>query len=435
MRPKCLNILQNECFTDDSLVDYANLYYEHLNVLRLKLLKDKKKKKNVNNNSNNSLYSDMNKIIEESEEKSCSEKSYSEDMIPNDSNPSKSLESYSKDSSVTLKSSSDSDSDGKKIKIKNSLLDSSSPSISSSENSRNPKNRSFQYNKYEFPKIFLNNNSIITKKKIFVPHKAKSFNNFSQIANRLGMINNQISDWENNQMKSPDDYNKPKEEDNIEKLKSQSQLNGMLKLASELSNKNQNGSSEISLVDLMAIPKITVKKKIEEKKDLKEEIMKLRNENEELNNRSKYRETKLLRRLTKVRNIFSPEIKSSKQLNPYLKPKFPLTQINAQRSMVNKNNNFNFINYNSIEDSKNLNSLNKSSFIQSMKQSDNSPTNIIFQEEHNDENNYNSNIHQNSELNSLQILNHLRDKNKQSKLNNKIISIQANFFLFLYTQY
>lgn len=53
-----------------------------------------------------------------------------------------------------------------------------------------------------------------------------------------------------------------------------------------------------TLADLMAIPKITVKKKIDEKKELKAEIQMLRSNNQEFNNRRKFKESAKQRKIT-----------------------------------------------------------------------------------------------------------------------------------------
>jgi len=71
---------------------------------------------------------------------------------------------------------------------------------------------------------------------------------------------------------------------------------------SNSSKKSKNDSfienSSGPLVDLIAIPKITVRKKIDEKHELKAEILQLRSNNEDFNNRGRYKESSKLRKVT-----------------------------------------------------------------------------------------------------------------------------------------
>lgn len=303
MRARCLKILQSECFSDESLVDYANLYYEHLNVLKLK---------NFYNNPN------ISHISEEDEnsqlEISLGGKSQTELNNKNLIEATSHINSKSNASSLisnTLRSHKSSEKPNSRdcdIRfINREKLNKNNIDYENEQNLLNSEKET------EF--FFNNNNNNSNLNTIY-----KNLNNKDS---GLSKININLNNYENgtNSKENKSVSNKSiTRKNNSNMLKKQKTFVKDLidiQTAKTFSSKNiintlrnnnfsneskskdvPTGNTSGTFADIMAIPKITVKKKIDEKKELKAEIQRLRSVNEEFNNRRKFKEFSKQRKIT-----------------------------------------------------------------------------------------------------------------------------------------
>jgi len=257
------------------LEDLANIYYEHLNFLKLKSVhclnvsRISEEEEISNFDSNISKTSKSNKSLSDNKNKL-------QDEI--------SINSNSSSSSSSLESN-----ESKIMELKNETIlpKNSNKNIFSNkkkfQNNHNQSSLSQKENK-NLKKSF----STVIKKKdslSFVKIPPKRFSNFNwSKTNKFHSIDKK------NTYKSYFDY----------KSKNSNLNKNQINQFSNYSNLNeiQVGDSERTFADIISIPKITVKKKKGEKKELQEEIIKLRSDNSDINNINNYRESKVYRKIS-----------------------------------------------------------------------------------------------------------------------------------------
>jgi hypothetical protein len=304
--------MQSDCFSDESLVDYANLYYEHLNVLKLKTLYINADISHISEEDENSEMEASNRGASEADLTEPNYKNIIKQTSDFNSKNSKSdNNSYilsnilGSDKSISKSSCSSKDYKIKfinrnKISDKNITDGDNNLAYENQQSDKKLLNKAEKETEIIFDNLFNKKNSSNKDAEIFI------INN--NISNKT---KNKSSNKNNILLQKQKTYVKDLKENQTLKTFSSKNLNFNIKSGNNNINilrsnicsndsKNKDIRAEYSsktFTDLMAIPKISVKKKIDEKKELKAEIEILRSNNQEFLSRRKFKETSKQRKI------------------------------------------------------------------------------------------------------------------------------------------